>query len=229
MICVIAFFGAVKGLISTFPLISFSLTYLDDSKGQNEQRKVYLLIFITVLIFLCLMFILWPVSGGLQWGARYLLLAQPFLLYLALYVYGEISQIPNRSWQAKFRATTMTLVALSIVLQLLSVYLLHKSRSEQLATQQFVNSLEADIILTNVGHASSFLASISDKHFLYVRDEADLAIVLQALAENEIEKVAVVSNKSLIIPQSVENVTIEQISEFVYRLENNTENLRNRH
>jgi 4-amino-4-deoxy-L-arabinose transferase-like glycosyltransferase len=81
----------LPGLLTTFPLIPLSLTYIDTRHPTGKHQKVYRFILITLFLFLALVF--WTMSaGGIQWGTRYLLAAYPLLLFLAFYGYEIFSE-----------------------------------------------------------------------------------------------------------------------------------------
>ncbi|MEZ4646180.1 MAG: hypothetical protein R3E31_26245 [Chloroflexota bacterium] len=76
----------LPGVLTTFPLFSLALAYVDRSDDPRPTHRVYQLPFVTALSFLGVMLAVWPAFGGEQWGARYLLPLYPLLLLLAFYV-----------------------------------------------------------------------------------------------------------------------------------------------
>lgn len=208
---------AIKGVLSTFPLILFSLVYVDGDTDPSWRRRVYLLVLSTVWIFVALLMALLGGPGGLQWGVRYLLPVFPLLLFLSFYVYDvyrqRLASGPRRALRVGFGA----LFIASVLLQLVGVrYLFHQKR-EYATTKQFLANLPADVLITDHPYLPSLMAGLEEKEFLYVIDEQGLRSLLPSLQESGVQRFAVLTYGSpLSVPARVGGAEIVPEGDFVY-------------
>ena len=210
----------LPGILSTFPLIAISLIYLNDKQDKSDRRPVYLLVLITVLLFLGLMIALWPASGGIQWGARYLLPAYPLLLFLAFYVVTIEAPILTDSYSKTFQRVATALLAVTILLQGYSVLLLAQKHQSEIVYREAINHLAADLILTNNPFLPSAMVSLENKQFLYINDTEDLNNLVSQMYKNDIDRFALLTVESMpiSIPQEVNGIDVLQESTLIYRL-----------
>ncbi|NKQ34174.1 MAG: hypothetical protein HF973_00990 [Chloroflexi bacterium] len=212
--------SALPGLITTFPLLGFSLLYVEKPKDRMETRPIYRLTLITAFSFLTGMLLLWPAYGGDHWGARYLLPVYPLLVFLAFYAF-EIWLEDERLRRAVYVAGA-ALLAASVIIQLAGVRHIVVKRQENVALYKAIDALPADVIVTNHPFLPTTLISLwEDKTFLYVDSEEDIAAVIGRLKENGISRFAFISlyDLPLSVPERVDGVTVRQVTPVVYELE----------
>lgn len=211
----------LTGLMTTFPLFVFSLIPPKFTTEPPENRSVHRLIGVTTVVFLIIMLTIWPAYGGKQWGARYLLPAYPLLLLLAFWAYTTLIQMrPETDFTKLVAATANTLLICSVLLQLTSLYLFNTIRQEGLELIRWMDSVQAEVVITNSPFVPSALTSL-DKDFLFVRDDSALATVIARFPEEGIEQfmVASLTEEPLSVPDQVGELTVTQIAPFVYQLE----------
>lgn len=213
----------VTGLVSTFPLIALSVLYVNKTVDSNRPptRQIYLLLLFTVPLYLVLALAGGPAYGGKQWGARYLLTVYPLLLYLAFYAYEQYSRYLDKQVSRILKLSAITLVLLSVLLQVLGARILYIEHQEQAAIRDTIEQMPARVVITNGPYLASLMSSL-DKIFLYADDEDEVRTLLRRLAQHEIEHVAIIPlhELALDVPESVEGTTVEQVDTFVYRLTN---------
>lgn len=190
----IALNNTLIGLVATLPLIVLSLAALALSVETAEpQRSVQRFAALTTALFLAAMFIFWPGYGGLQFGARYLLPAVPLLVFLAFGGYQVARRTLAGRQRSAFTLLAAALLALSLVLQGLGVRRIFVDHEPHTAIRAGLEALPGPIILTNHVFMPSFMTSIGNKSFVYVRDEADLAALLERLADAGVSQTGVVA------------------------------------
>lgn len=207
----LAWQAMVVGLLSTFPLIAFSVVYVSlPTTAPREQRVVYQFIFMTTFLFVGLAVLLLPTYGGYQWGARYLLAAYPLLLYLAYQTYLAYDKPVGLTGRFLWRTMAVSLVSLTVLLQLLSVRLLYQLHYEQVPTLQAVEAISVPFTITDDPFLASHMSATDYRNFLYVFDSTDLAEVLDRLARHEISQVGILlyNQPMLDIPAQVGEVRL---------------------
>jgi hypothetical protein len=183
--------GLIIGILPTLPLWVLGAVYPKRQFQAGFHRRLYAFIGLTTLLFLSLMIFVWPSYGGTQWGSRYLLPGYPLLLWLAWYVYASYDEVAGAGFRRWWGYTAVLLLLLSFILQLGSISHLH-SRHQQIAQlQQEIAAIPADIILTDHVFLPIFMSGLRDKNFLYVRDGAEINILLQRLDEAGIHRVGI--------------------------------------
>ncbi|MCA9978353.1 MAG: hypothetical protein KC413_21480, partial [Anaerolineales bacterium] len=123
-----AWANLLPGVLTTFPLFSLALAYIDRDDDSEATRPIYQLVLVTALIFLGVMLAVWPTFGGEQWGARYLLPLYPLLLFLAFYV----ATIWERPLPKTMTVLLGGLLLFSLLLQLSGMHLLFSKHQEQI-------------------------------------------------------------------------------------------------
>jgi hypothetical protein len=211
--------GVLAGLLTTFPLLALSLTYVDKQDDTNPQRPVYRLVLWAGLLFLGGMLLIWPAYGGNHFGARYLLPVYPLLLFLAFYVYYAYAA--NTSLQDMVRIVGATLLIMSILLQLLGLRLFWQQTAENQAIQASLATLPAEVILTNHPFLPTMLRGLDDQFFMYVDSEADFETLIPRFAEAGISHFAFVAVAALPldVPEQVGDIEVRQLSPVLYALE----------
>jgi hypothetical protein len=207
----------LPGLLTTFPLIPLSLTYIDTGHPTGKHRKVYHFILITLFIFLALA--LWSMPfGGVQWGARYLLAAYPLLLFLAFYVYERFRErvVSPRQLQLLFAS----LLVMGVVLQAVGLRSLWQKHAAEAEFQQFVAQQPVEWVLTSDPFLPSFMAALDDKSFLFVRDEEGLARLIPQLAKDGVTCFLLTESAPfpLTVPDQIDEITVEEVAPAVYAL-----------
>ncbi len=210
---------ALPGLITTFPLIGLSLAYVDGKDDLRSTRLVYKLTLLTSLLFLGAMLAIWPAYGGSHFGARYLLPAYPLLIMLAFYVYSAYSARGNL--RKMLRVVGVTLLSLSVLLQLLGVRIFWQQTNSNSEIQEAIVSLPAEAILTNHPFLPTMLLGLEEQFFLYVDSEADFETLVPRLVEADILQFAFVAVEGLPldVPEQVGEIQVRQISPVLYALE----------
>jgi hypothetical protein len=211
-----AWTNLLPGVLTTFPLFSLALAFVDRTDDPSPTRPVYQLVFITTLTFFGAMLVVWPAFGGEQWGARYLLLVYPLLLLLAFYVVT----VWERPLSNAVTITAAGLLLLSLLLQMSGLHLLFIKHQEQIKDKAIVASLPAALILTNNPFLPSYMTALDDKLFMYVEDEQDVVKLISRMKQNQIDRFALVlaTGRPISVPDHVENISIQEIQPFVYQL-----------
>jgi hypothetical protein len=211
----------LNGLITTLPIIAFSLAFVPAGVDNSRYRPIYRLIMTAALLFLGLMLFLWPTSGGLQWGARYLLPVTPLLVYLAAYTYQAYAATVSGATARSLRWTLWGLVGLGIMLQLAGLRVQMGEHRLAGALQASIEALSAEVVLTNGPFMAAHLAGVQDKTILYVADEAALAELVARLAADGVDRIAVLSleHLPLMVPEQVGDVALRPLDQYVYELE----------
>jgi membrane protein YdbS with pleckstrin-like domain len=207
----------LPGVLTTFPLFSLALAYVDRADDPLPTRPVYQLVFSTMLAFLGIMLVIWPAFGGEQWGARYLLPVYPLLLLLAFYVVT----VWERPLSSTITTTAAGLLLLGLLMQLFGIRYLFIKHQEQIEDKITVASLPATLILTNSPFLPSFMAALDDKLFMYVENEQDVIELIPRMQHNQIERFALVlvTGRPIPVPNHVGDVSLQEIQPFVYQLE----------
>ena len=210
----------LPGLITTFPPLALSLAFVSRDDDAEPGHLSYQFVYLTAVLFLAVMVLLWPSYGGSQWGARYLLPAYPLLLYLAFYTYSRWQTTDRELFGPTLRTIFASLLLVSVFLQLLSVRLLLQQHAEQITTKEAITSLPTDLILTNHPFLPSFMSALEEKSFLYVESEEDLRHLLPRFQDHGIERFALVTVEGmpLTIP-AVEGVNVRAVAPLIYEIE----------
>lgn len=209
------------GLITTFPLLVLSLAYVPKMVDNGRYRTVYNFVYLTAVLFILMMLFLWPVSGGQQWGSRYLLPVIPLLIYLAVYDFNAFAQVVEGKTQSAFRRLTIALVGMMLLIQLSGFKMQLGVHQEAKQIHNFLDKLPSEIILTNAPFTPAHIAGLEDKTFIYVANETDLTEMLARLANNNIRRFVVFPLEyiPLSVPDQIENYNVQSIQEYVYDLE----------
>jgi hypothetical protein len=212
---------AIPGIMSTFPLVAISLVYVNKADDLQPSYAVYQFVLVTAVAFIALMVLVWPTSGGTQWGARYLLPAYPLLLFLAFYVVTIQRQRLSGQFRQSFLGIAASLLIASMALQVYSVGLLASSHKQKIWLQSAIAALPVDLILTNNPFIPAFMVGLDDKQFLYVDDVTDLAELLPRMQSADIRRFALVTdeNHPLLVPPTVGEISVRQTAPLVYELE----------
>lgn len=205
------------GLLSTFSLLPLSLTYLDNNR--RPQRTLYNLVLSTTFIFVVLMLLAWPTTGGVQWGTRYLLPAYPLMVYLAMCTFTAYYPLLTGKKQSILKWGTVGLITAGVLLQLIGVGLLYTRHTQQLPLKNQLANLPANVILTNEKFLPAAMSSVP-KTFIHVGDEAEIQTMLSRLEEQGVTQVAILSQQAvpLNVSSEIDNFTAEEIAPFIYLL-----------
>ncbi|NKQ34173.1 MAG: hypothetical protein HF973_00985 [Chloroflexi bacterium] len=204
----------IHGLISVMPLVALSLVIANGG-------DIYRLALITTLVFIGLMLALWPAFGGDQWGARYLLPAVPLLVFLAFFAWTAYDEILTGKMKRAWDVTVICLLALSVMMQLAGLRAQWQRHQAQAALRDSVSRLTAEVVLTNSFSLPAHMASLPDKQFIYVGDEAAVSVVVPRLAAGGIRQVALVPEKYLspfVMPERVGEWKLVEIAPFTYEI-----------
>ena len=215
--------NALPGLITTFPLLGFSLTYLDNPKKQTNTHahQIYQLSLLTTILFLASMLLFWPTYGGDHWGARYLLPIYPLLIFLAFYVY-EVSKKKLEKLQGILHIIGPSLLLLAIILQLMGIRHIYLTQKRNMSIYQAIDALPTEIIVTNHPFLPTTFTSLWDrKTFFYVENEKDIETLIMRMDDNKIPQFAFISllDRPLTVPEQVEGIIVKQVAPVLYELE----------
>lgn len=209
----------VTGLIPTFALLPFGLAYIEEHYKDSSGGQIYSLVFVSTLLFLALMLVLWPAYGGNQWGSRYLLPVYPLLVYLAFYAFEYYwRSLPEL--RTILRTTFVSLLLLSVLIQVAGIRLLFMKHQYEIEVREQLQALSTDLIMTNSPFLPSHMSSV-DKMFLYVSSESDFYELAPRMWENGVYQFAVaqVVGIPLPVPDRVGDITIREVKSFIYELE----------
>lgn len=208
----------VTGVLSTFALMPLALLYV--SHGPTPQvYRIYRFVWGTAVLFGGLMLLGWPAFGGEhQWGTRYLLPIYPLFLYAAFYVYTYYPPSLSAVLQKPFTRLAGGLLVLSLMLQVAGVHLLYQVRQDNRLVLDLVESLPADIIITNHPFLPTDMSMAEDKNFLYVADAAGLETVLPQLYVNGIRRIGLIPLVPYAWEEFAGQITLEEAAPLVYDL-----------
>ncbi len=178
-------YGIIPGIISTFPLIALSLTFVDEENGR--YANIHHFVFLVTLLFLGGMLMIWPAYGGRQWGTRYLLPAYPLLVFLAFYTYTILQTKLDMQMKKMLQYIAIALFITSILVQFMGIRALNLVKQDKAQQRDIVASLEPEIIVTDKTqlNAPPAMTSLSDKLFLQTgNDENREALFKQLQAQN---------------------------------------------
>ena len=212
--------GPLPGLISTFPPLAFSLAFSNPRQETEPGHLPYRFVYLTALLFLGLMLILWPAYGGRQWGSRYLLPAYPLFLVLAFYTYTRWQTADWESFAPTVRYLFVALLVAGVALQLLSVHRLFDEHAGQISAKEAISALPADLILTNHPFVPAYMSGLVQKNFMYVKDENEIRHLIRRIHANGIERFALLSLERvpLQVP-AVDDVTVKRTAPLIYEIE----------
>jgi len=178
-------YGIIPGVISTFPLIALSLTYVDKENGRYNH--IHHFVFLVAWLFLAGMILIWPAYGGRQWGARYLLPVYPLLAYLAYYTYSTLQFQLESNMQKALRYIAAGLLIISVFLQFMGVRALHMVKQDKAIQRDFIASLTPKLLVADnsQSHVPPAMSTLTDKLFLQTgNDENQQSLFTQLQAKN---------------------------------------------
>jgi len=178
-------YGIIPGVISTFPLIALSLTYVDKENGRYNH--IHHFVFLVAWLFLAGMVLIWPAYGGRQWGARYLLPVYPLLAYLAYYTYSALQLQLENNMQKTLRYVAAGLLIISVFLQFMGVRALHMVKQDKAIQRDFIASLAPKLLVADnsQSHVPPAMSTLKDKLFLQTgNDENQQSLFTQLQAKN---------------------------------------------
>lgn len=213
------------GLITTFPLLVLSLAAVPKKDDYGRYRAIYNFVFLTFALFTLLMVLFWPASGGLQWGARYLLPVIPLLIYLAAYDIHAYEQIMAGNTLRAFRRLTAGLVLMMVIIQLTGFKAQLAAHQDAHEIRDTIDNFPSAIILTNDPFVPSYMSELTDKTFIYVADDDDLAEMVTRLAHHGVYSFSVhpAADLPISIPDQIEQFKVQSIQDNAYLLEENYE------
>lgn len=191
----------IPGIISTFPLIALSLTFVEGKNGRYD--RVHHFIYIVAMLFLAGMILIWPSYGGRQWGARYLLPAYALLVYLAYYAYITLlTQLQNKM-QKILRYIVFGLLIISISIQIMGVRASYRMRQGKIYNRTTIASLEPDLLIMDQSQwfVPSMMSSILDKQFLQTSDEKNQQALFTRLQEENISQFGFITSQDKDLPR----------------------------
>ncbi len=217
----------VYGFLPVFPLLPISLLPFAKQWLNETAAPRYSLIFWSTMLFIGLTLLIWPVYGGLQWGARYLLIAYPLLFLLAVCVYEHLTSNLTARPRILFQVTAALLLALTVITQIGGLKTLYWWHYSQLPTLRHVQTMPAEFILTQHTFLPSQMIGALDKNFVYVTNEADFDQILRRLADNDIRRFGFLPVEDyppfyeanpLTVPEQVGRFVITPVEQDVYQL-----------
>lgn len=158
-------------------------------------------------LFVLLVIVSSPVTGGDQWGGRLFIMVTPMWVMLAALVWGGVADYVRESLNnsAHRRLLPVTIGALligSVSLQVaggIKDLALHKMSWEQLAHQTVVDLPQGSIVATNSWWIPLVLAPhFYDYNMIHVSTEVDFCRLSEALAQKGIVSIRVLSTPELL-------------------------------
>lgn len=210
----------IPGVLSTFPLTALSFAYVGREEDHTEARNLYLLVLLTALMFLGLMIAFWPSSGGIQWGARYLLPVYPLLLFLAFYVFSIHSHLLVGALRSTFQQVALGLLVVSALLQIVGAGVIYQNHHEQAWIRDAIGNLPVQVIITNDPFLPSLMASLADKQFMYIDSQEDLEAIIPRMVVHSIDHFALITQESMpiVVPKQIGPIVIRQTTPLIYEL-----------
>lgn len=212
---------ALNGILSVFPLLAFALLFQKERTWGRAVMPVYRFVFVTTMLFLAGMVLVWPAYGGLQWGSRYILPFFPLAIYLAFYHYNLLrSAWPDWRQNAIDRLFRVLLLT-SIGVQFAGFYMQVAIHQENGAVRDGVAALPVSVVVTNSAYLPAESASLAEKIFMYVEDSSALETLIPRFWQQGVSEFAVVPLNfvPLPVPERVAGIALREIQPFVYQLE----------
>ncbi|MFQ5422036.1 MAG: hypothetical protein ACE5EY_16940 [Anaerolineae bacterium] len=218
---IIAWRDMVTGLVSTMPLLGFSLAYVNAGADNSDSHTVYQFAWYTVMIYLAGMLSFWPAFGAKLWGSRYLLSAYPLLLFLAFYAVAAYHSRLPALLQKTLHLTFWLLLVIAVGLQFLGWRFNYVTIQALAAERDAVQALPADVFLPNLTFWSPLVSSIDDRPFFYIEPDSEIDSLLRRLYAHGWRRIAVISLESepLTLANDVDGLEIRRISPFIYQLQ----------
>jgi hypothetical protein len=210
----------LNGVLATFPLIVAALLFVPREVDKRPLRIVYELVFGITFLFLASMVLIWPAYGGLQWSWRYALPFFPLAVYLAFYNYQALVQL-WQDWRGVALQRLMVLLVIMTVLLQGAAFVMQVNRHQaSQVVRDGVAALPVEVIITNALYLPTEAASLDDRIFLYVEDEAHLPRLIGRFWEQDVTEFAVVPLQfvPLSVPDEVDGVMVREQRPFVYNL-----------
>jgi ABC-type cobalt transport system substrate-binding protein len=177
------------GLLTNTPFIalvplSLLIPPLVGRKGMGDVR----LIFWTCVVFVLLVAIFAPATGGLQWGPRFLLPVVPLFVILLSFAWQGLQGIElEDSVKRVVRISFMVLVLLSFAVQLTGVSILREDRVEGARLARRIAERGEDVFVIDVFWFPQETASLYfDKRYYYVDDVGELDELVAKLNQHQI-------------------------------------------
>jgi hypothetical protein len=178
------------GLITTAPFLVFAFTTLLDS-SVGRGNRILLAIGLGYTALVC---VLTPVDPGLQWGPRFLLPIFPPLVVVASNNFRALQAAGDLRSERLLRACFVSMVALSLVVQVAGLRTLHMIKIRDRNLIQQVGQLDAVHILSDEYGFAQYVAPLFyEKQFFYVRDQEDYRRLTETLVNHEISRYAFVT------------------------------------
>ena len=156
--------NSINGLISTFPLLPIPFAIPDESFVKKHGLIGKFILLVTIL-FLGIMLLLWPASGGKQWGARYLLPAIPLLVYLAGFVFTKLIKDASFSLHQQLIVCVVVMIINSLAIQFSGLSTLRKEQQFFNTIHSAVQEMPAEIVLSTGPYLPSQIMAGIDKIF----------------------------------------------------------------
>jgi hypothetical protein len=209
---------AVIGIATTFPFLPLVIaTARPDSDsdagsgGALVETALIPWIRDTALLFVALVVLIWPVDGGLQWGARYLLPAYPLLFLAAAHGFESHRNTSEATLRRVLVWGSAALLAVALLLQGVGVHRRFAASEELEVTRQALLEMNVQLVATDRYFFPSLLASMGpDIVFLDVVGDDEIRALIPKVAAVGMDRIAVVSRpgRKIALPPVIEGVRI---------------------
>lgn len=177
------------GLLTNTPFIALAPLSLLVPLAREKTRDVRL-IFWTCVVFVLLITIFTPATGGLQWGPRFLLPVVPFFIILLSFAWQGLRDIKlGDSVKKAIKISFIVLVLLGFAVQLTGVNILREDRVEGARLVRRIAEREESVFVTDVFWFPQEAASLYfDKRYYYVDDMGEFKELVGKLKQHGIAK-----------------------------------------
>lgn len=139
-----------SGLIINTPFVIFSLAMFTAYQKFKERGRPIFFVYLTGLVYILLVSLFAPATGGMQWGPRFMLPALPFLLVALGGLWDNWEMLELRGIAERFtKAALVLLVLISLFVQVKGVQYLYSNRKEDARLVAKVEERPENVFITN--------------------------------------------------------------------------------
>ena len=184
-----------SGLLVNTPFLIFSLVALSVYQELKESGGMILFVLLTGLVYILLISLFAPATGGMQWGPRFMLPALPLLLVALGALWDNWEKLEFGGMNRRLAKTTLILLILvSLFIQIKGVQFLYGDREEGARLVAKVKDRPEIVFVTNNFWFPQETAAVyGDKKFYFVSERTDFEILAARLQKRRVRRFAFVT------------------------------------
>jgi len=192
--------GVLHGFLSASPCLALSLAGpVSDNRRAKWLARLTLSFLLVYMLGVGLLTSRGPFRGGIEWGARYMLivfpLSAPFAVNGLRHIWGRAA----RSWLARAHfLLALALVGLSVFIQALGIGLIRDSVKLRQGSQAALLGLPEKVIVTDVGWIALRVPEVyAAKTLFMLASPSDLPVWVALAQASQVRGLAFVSHTPL--------------------------------